>query len=166
MTPPAPPTPQAPSSVHPERSEAESSEGGSGGGSPGAFMDDLTGVAEGDGTFLNTREWKYASFFNRLKEQVAAQWKPRDVLLGAVRLDDFTPRVTIVNVTIDSTGAVIEAEVASGCGYSPLDNEATRAFRRASPFPNPPEGLFENGSTFSFQFGFRVDAGPRTRVRP
>ena len=38
--------------------------------------DHLQDVEEGDGTFLNTREWKYASFFNRVKQSVGRTGTP------------------------------------------------------------------------------------------
>src|SRR5207249_2051792 len=42
----------------------------------GPAPDHLDGVEEGDGTYLNTREWKYATFFNRVKQAVAQAWDP------------------------------------------------------------------------------------------
>ena len=39
--------------------------------------DHLRDVDQGEGTFLNTREWKYASYFNRIKQQVASSGGPQ-----------------------------------------------------------------------------------------
>jgi len=41
-----------------------------------AANDHLQDVDEGDGTYLNTKEWKFASFFNRVKQSVSQQWNP------------------------------------------------------------------------------------------
>src|SRR5690606_12598091 len=37
-------------------------------------------VEDGDGTFLNTREWKFSSFFNRIKQNVGMHWDPNTVV--------------------------------------------------------------------------------------
>ncbi|HEY8208358.1 MAG TPA: TonB family protein [Myxococcaceae bacterium] len=126
-------------------------------GEPGAFNDDLGDLPEGDGTFLNTREWRYAGFFNRLKEGVSGNWHPREVMIANRHLNDPVSRVTVVAVTIDEQGAVRDVQVVRPCGFSPLDEEAVQAFRRSGPFPNPPAGLFEGGDTYTFPFGFHVD---------
>src|SRR5918912_1221121 len=45
-----------------------------------AANDHLADVDEGEGTYLNTKEWKYASFFNRVKQSVGMHWNPGDLL--------------------------------------------------------------------------------------
>lgn len=126
-------------------------------GEPGAFNDDLGDLPEGDGTFLNTREWRYAGFFNRLKEAVSGNWHPREVMVSNRHVNDPVSRVTVVAVTIDGQGAVKDVQVVRPCGFGPLDDEAMQAFRRSGPFLNPPTGLFEGGDTYTFNFGFHVD---------
>ena len=49
----------------------------------------LDNVDEGEGTYLNTKEWKYASFFNRVKQSVSQQWNPGQQL----RLRDPTGNI-------------------------------------------------------------------------
>ncbi len=127
----------------------------SGGGAPN---DDLSNVDEGDGTFLNTREWKYAAFFNRVKQAVSARWDP----LGRLRAHElrnrqlgFSDRTTVVNVSLGLDGAMKEVFVAQSSGLDPLDAEAVKAFEKAQPFPNPPTALAEGG-LIRFTFGFRV----------
>ena len=39
-------------------------------------VDSLDGIKEGEGTFLNTSAFKYATFFNRIKESLVAKWHP------------------------------------------------------------------------------------------
>lgn len=124
-----------------------------------AANDHLRDVEEGDGTFLNTREWKYASFFNRLKQSLGSSWNPS----GQLRLRDPTgniywgrDRVTVLHVTLDAEGRLREAFVKTPSGLDFLDLEAMRSFDRAQPFPNPPPGLADADGLVRFTFGFHV----------
>lgn len=120
-----------------------------GGGAPN---DDLRDVAQGEGTFLNTREWKYASFFNRVKQAVSAHWDPN----GRLRARDSrssADRLTVVQVALRPDGSLLDIFVAKSCGLDYLDQEAIKAFEQAQPFANPPAALVEDGSIrFSFAF--------------
>jgi TonB family protein len=142
-----------------------------------AVMDKIIGAApndhlqdaeEGEGTFLNTREWKYASFFNRVKQNVGMHWDPnselrrRDPTGGIYSGKD---RYTLVNVTLDQKGMVQEIHVEKSSGLDFLDMEAVASFERAQPFPNPPAGLLDGDSTVRFSFGFFLEMGGGPRMR-
>jgi TonB family protein len=121
--------------------------------------DDLQNVDEGEGTFLNTREWKYASFFNRLKQSIGYTWNPNE----QIRLRDPTGQIywgkdrdTLLRVTLDAQGRLKDVFVEKGSGLDFLDVEAMKAFERAQPFPNPPPGMVEADGTIKFAFGFKV----------
>ncbi|MFZ5444778.1 MAG: TonB family protein [Myxococcota bacterium] len=136
---------------------AGSSAGGSdvteGGGAPN---DALDGVAEGDGTFLNTREWRYASFFNRVKQAVSAKWDPNGRLKRRGDRGLGAPvRTTLMHVALRPDGSLADLYVAKSSGLDELDAEAMGAFTRAAPFANPPPALVENGY-IRFQFSFQV----------
>ena len=142
-----------------------------------AVMDKIIGAApndhlrdeeEGDGTFLNTREWKYSSFFNRVKQSVGMHWDPNSQL----RRRDPTgsiysgkDRYTLVNVTLDQKGMVQEIRVEKSSGLDFLDLEAVASFQRAQPFPNPPAGLLDSDATVQFSFGFYLEMGGGPRMR-
>lgn len=169
------------------RGESEPTEGGSGGrrGHAGtlnlmpsqAVLDAITGAAandalkdvdEGEGTFLNTREWKYAAFFNRVKQSVGQNWNPQ----AQLRLRDPTMQIygardrqTTVAVTLSPEGRLVDAYIESSCGVDFLDLEAIKAFERAQPFPNPPPGLLAADHTVRFQFGFLIEMSGRPGLR-
>lgn len=133
-----------------------------------AANDHLQDVDEGDGTFLNTREWKYASFFNRVKQSVGQQWNPN----AQLRLRDPTLQVyggrdrqTLLQVTLTADGHLKEAWVERSSGLDFLDLEAVKAFERAQPFPNPPSGLIASDQTVHFQFGFYLEMSGRPGLR-
>jgi TonB family protein len=161
----------------------EGGEGGEGAARPGAsggkpiltpssaFYDKLTaapapdhveGVDVGDATFLNTREWKFAGFFNRVKQTVAENWNP----MGAASVRDPTgsryfqkDRTTILAITLNPQGGVTAIKVARTSGLDFLDQTAIEAFERAQPFVNPPNGLADAHGDIRFTFGFHVSSG-------
>lgn len=134
-------------------------------GGGGGSVDHLEGVPEGEETALNTAQWKHASFFNRVKREVARDWEPQAVLRE--RDPDgstygLRARVTVVRVTLARDGALEAVGVVRGSGVSALDEEAVRAFEAAEPFPNPPAELVEDGGdTLGFHFGFHFDIRSR-----
>jgi TonB family protein len=130
--------------------------------------DSLREVDEGDGTFLNTREWKYASFFNRVKQSVGLHWNPnmqlqrRDPTGGTYSGRD---RFTLLQVVLDERGQVTEVTVKKSSGLDFLDMEAIASFQKAQPFPNPPSGLLDGDSQVKFEFGFFLEMGGGPRMR-
>lgn len=133
-----------------------------------AANDHLKDVEEGDGTYLSTKEWKYASFFNRVKQSVGQHWDPGTQL----RLRDPTgnvyggrDRYTVLNVTLNERGQVKEIFVEKSSGIDFLDLEAIHSFERAQPFPNPPPGLVTNDSNVRFSFGFFLEMSGSPRMR-
>jgi TonB family protein len=175
-------------SIDQQRREADESRGGggAGGGAPavpdlkpsedvleralgGGSVDHLDSIADGDETALNAKRWVYASFFNRLKRQVAQNWEPGDVWRrhdpnGSVY--GFKSRVTQLRVSLDAKGKLMKTPtVVKACGVDVLDDEAIRAFQASAPFPNPPDGLAQDGQiTFEFSFHFEIGA-PKTSWR-
>lgn len=136
----------------------------------GGSVDHIDDAERGDFTALNSRKWKYAGFFNRMKRQVAQNWHPDSVYLrrdptGSVY--GTKDRITVLQVSLTPTGQVAKVFVAQQSGVDFLDDEAIRAFREAQPFPNPPSGLVDARSnliTFSFGFHFQI-GGDRSKWR-
>ena len=128
--------------------------------SGGPFNDWLKDVDESDATFLNAREYKFASFFNRIKKTVSQYWRPSDVIL---KYDPYgniygtKDRLTIVKVKIDSSGSLKEIDVSQSSGVEFLDKVAMDAFKSAQPFPNPPKGLMDKNGEITFNFGFYIE---------
>lgn len=128
--------------------------------SPTAFNDHFDKLDRGAETELNTFEWKHAAYFNRIKESVSRAWAP---ILQIKRYDPAgaligkQDRLTVVEVTIDSQGNVLETQIRNSSHVFYLDDEAISAFKKASPFPNPPKALFALKQDFSFTFGFYVN---------
>jgi TonB family protein len=135
-------------------------------GTPGSY-DDLDDLDEGDETVLNSRRWKFASFFNRVRDQVAEHWHPE--VLHASNDPDGSKygtktRRTKLIISLNPDGSLhrIRLERSSDVDY--LDEEAIRAVRAAQPFANPPPGLVNPDSEkieFGFAFIFEINGGTR-----
>ncbi|HEY4241249.1 MAG TPA: TonB family protein [Kofleriaceae bacterium] len=162
-----------------ERSEMPQGQNGAGGGVPpvanlkptedvlqrhagGGNVDHMDDVENGDETALNAKKWVYASFFNRLKRQVAQNWDPGSVW----RRTDPTgqvfgskTRITEVRVSLSRSGSLAKIVITQPSGAQDLDEEAVRAFHAAAPFPNPPEGLVEKDNLITFAFSFYFEIG-------
>ena len=130
--------------------------------------DYIKDVPKGEETLLNSKEFRYATFFNRVKRGVSDHWNPGEVYL---RHDPYgniygvKDRYTVLNVVLDSDGGLSDVSVAHSSGVGFLDDEAVHAFQLASPFPNPPQGLLENDGLIRFQFGFFFEIGDRPKIR-
>jgi TonB family protein len=133
-------------------------------------QDHLKDIDEGDETALNAKKWKFASFFNRVKQQVRDHWRPAEEYrrrdpTGAIY--GQKDRYTLLRVQLkpDGTLANVALEMPSGIEF--LDDEAIEAFKQAQPFPNPPKQLVDNASgliNFRFGFFFELSGSPRMKI--
>ncbi len=111
----------------------------------------------GETNLLNTVPYRYAGFFERVKQGVRRQWDPN----RTYRLRDPTgelyghkDRYTVLRVVLDDRGYILDTTITSPSGLKFLDNEALRAFGAAGPFLNPPTGLASEDGKIRFDFGF------------
>jgi TonB family protein len=162
-----------------ERSEMPRGQNGAGGGAPevpnlkptedvleralgGGSVDHLEDVENSDETSLSAKRWVYASFFNRMKRQVAQNWDPNSVWRRADPTGTVygtKTRVTEVRVSLSAKGDLVKILVISPSGSVELDEEARRAFQVAAPFPNPPDGLVQKDNLITFGFAFYFTLG-------
>jgi TonB family protein len=134
----------------------------------GAFPDHLKGVREGERTFLNTKSWKGASFFNRVKRAVAQHWNPGEVYR---RRDPYgniygiKDRYTLLHITLNANGSLRNLRVITPSGIDFLDEEAVGAVEAAQPFPNPPAEVRDKDGLIRFGFGFYFEISDRPLFR-
>ena len=144
-------------------------------GSPGALRDAfgpngshdvLRDVDEGVDNVLDSKKHRFASFFNRIRDAVADQWRPQQAHDAAdpsrAKYGD-KQRTTILMVRLDESGELLKVVIERASGAPHLDEEAVRAMKAAAPFPNPPAGLAEDGH-IDFRFGFILDFDGSTRI--
>jgi TonB family protein len=131
-------------------------------------QDALANVDDGEETALNSKKWKFATFFNRVKRQVAEHWHPEE----SYRERDPTGmiygkrnRYTELRIQLKPDGKVGSVAVYQPSGLDFLDDEAIEAFKEAAPFPNPPRQLIEGNGLINFGFGFLFDLNGPPEMR-
>lgn len=137
-------------------------------GKGGGSMDYLKDVDDGDATALNSKKWKHAPFFNRVKRAVAEEWHPE---LVYVRHDPngnvygVKDRVTVLRIHLMPDGKLAAWTVLQSSGVDFLDDEAIDAFKKAAPFPNPPKELVEADGEIHFNFAFIFELSGRGSLK-
>src|SRR5262249_13082894 len=110
---------------------------------PTAPSNYLPNIDYGEQTLLNTREYVYAPFFNRMKRQMEMVWNPGKILTRD-RLPFRSEYRTVIKIVLNEDGTVQFAKIVGGSSNTELDREALRAVYRGAPYLNPPAGLLES----------------------
>ncbi|MCB9676863.1 MAG: energy transducer TonB [Alphaproteobacteria bacterium] len=126
----------------------------------GAPQNDLLDERSSDEVNLNTKEYLYATYIKRIRRLVNFYWNQNlDNLPASVKYSKSKYH-TVVNVILDSDGALEFIEITTESGSDELDEAVVSAFKLAGPFPNPPEGLVaKDGRVYLPDFGFDVQLG-------
>lgn len=138
-----------------------------------ASDDYLPNVATGERTILSTREFRYFSYYNRIKDLLRQHWKPsieREIskLWGKGQMLKENELVTRLLVLLDKSGQVLKISKVGASGVTEIDEVAVQAFYQASPFPNPPMGLVESDGyvRINWDFILQTAAAPQIQFRP
>jgi len=166
--------PGTPGDLRPLKLTLDQPIGATGPLSGGPMPDDLRGIEEGEGTFLNARSFKFAGFLNRVKETVGRVWTQKVIDASGKRdptgqLYSYKDRRTVIEFTLDRQGEITDVHVAASSGVQYLDEVAVDAFRVVQRFPNPPPGLMRDDGTVKLPFAFTLLAatgGIRLQVGP
>lgn len=140
-------------------------EGSNGTGDISRSNDYVKDVDQGLETLLNTREFKYYSYYNRIRRQLAQHWEGRvREKLSKMYKEKRGPanmnedRITKVIVILNQKGTLVSVKVLSDSGLRDLDDAAIEAFRAAAPFPNPPNGIVESDGTVKIRWDFVLES--------
>jgi len=144
--------------------------GGDGGAT--AATDDKLHVDRGERTVLSTREYKFFSYYQRIKELLRQYWKPNIEhqmarLWGKGRQVKEDELVTRVLVLLDESGQITKISKLASSGYLELDEAAVTAFQTAAPFPNPPKAMLDEDGfvRINWDFILTTDNSPRIQFR-
>lgn len=131
-------------------------------GAPGS-RDKIDDVEKGDASILNAQRWKYASFFNRMKDDIDQFWDPVARLRARDpdgRINGTKTRTTRVMIILNPDGSLHKIKTQKRSNVDYLDEEAIQAIRQAAPFPNPPPGMLDpEDGKLHVPFGFIVEMG-------
>ncbi len=130
----------------------------------GSQTDDyVKGVDQGLETLLNAREFKYYTYYNRIRRQLSQYWEP-NVRVKLTRMfkqgryiASDTDRITKLIVVLDRKGNLVKVQVLKNSGVTDLDDAATEAFQSAAPFPNPPPGIVDPDGTVKIRWDFVLE---------
>ncbi len=128
---------------------------------PSMNNDFIEDVKLGDFTKLNTTEYKYFGFYDRIRKRLEQFWgnslqeKARKLQARGGRIPAGENKITSLKVTIDKMGNITNVFLKSTSGIIELDEAAIESFKQAGPFPNPPKGMIENGYA-EIEWGFVV----------
>ncbi|MEO5970578.1 MAG: energy transducer TonB [Bdellovibrionia bacterium] len=128
---------------------------------PGTRPEDyLPGMQEADRTALNTKEFKFYGYFQRIRDRLDRAWVPvlRERLKAYYHsgrhLASDTDHVTKVMVILNGQGEIIRVVLLGESGTQELDSAAIAAFNKAGPFPNPPKGIVDRDREVKIPWDF------------
>lgn len=127
-------------------------------------------VEQGSRTVLSTREFRYFSYYQRIRDLLRQHWGPnvqqklmRMWQMGkVVNADEWT---TQLHILLDKTGRVQKIAKVASCGISDIDSAAVEAFEKAGPFPNPPLGLLDEDGFVRINWSFILTTESSPRVQ-
>ena len=111
-------------------------------------------VEKGDVISLNTKDFRYISYFTHIKRKIELVWEyPRRA--AAMGQEGSL----LLRFTILKDGRLGGIKLLQSSGYRLLDQEAIRAVREAAPFNPIPDRLHKNRlnimATFNYSLGFK-----------
>lgn len=133
---------------------------------PSSVGEIIPGVKEGSFTALNTDQFIFYSFFSRVNEQIRYRWVTNIRQFGArqspadIRLLSQYPRISEVEIVLDSQGNYVESHVFRSSGFPDLDRAAIEAFIQAAPLQNPPAEMVEGDGFIRLHYSFQVEWRP------
>ena len=123
-------------------------------------QDHINGIAESDHTALNTKEFMFYGYFQRIRAQLDQAWTPllRQKLLNLYKqgrsLASDQDHLTQLLVVLNEGGEITRVQVVLESGLIDLDDAAVAAFRKAGPFPHPPRGMTDQNREIKISWDF------------
>ena len=127
---------------------------------PSQTDDYLPEIKSGLETSLNTREFQFYSYFERIKDRLRMYWEPqlqhkmRAVYAQGTTLENDL--ITKLDITLTQKGELTKISIAHSSGIEGVDDAALKAFELAAPFPNPPTGMIEKNGEVKLTWSFVV----------
>lgn len=123
-------------------------------------QDYIKGIKESERTVLNTKEYVFYGYYQRIRERLDRAWVPilREKLVrfyhAGRQLASDMDHSTRVLVVLNNRGEIVRVQVLSESGTQDLDEAAISAFNRAGPFPNPPKGIVDTNGEIQIPWEF------------
>ncbi len=120
----------------------------------------IQGMKEGEFSALNTKEFVFYSYFERVRKQLDQAWQPilrenvHRLLKSGRHLASNSDFVTRALVTMNQKGEILRIQVLEESGTQDLDQAAIDALNKAGPYPNPPKGLIDSMGHVEIRWDF------------
>lgn len=117
----------------------------------GQSNDYIEDVPLGDFTKLNTQQFEFYGFYNRIRERLEMFWgtniqeQAEKMMKSGRSIASDQNHITALEIYLNEKGEIVDVSVNSPSGIRELDNAAIRTFNQAGPFPNPPKKMLKNG---------------------
>jgi len=120
----------------------------------------MQGMKEGESSALNTKEFVFFSYFDRVRKQLDQAWQPiireniAHIYKVGRRIASNTDYVTKTLVTLNTKGEIVKVQMLEESGTHDLDQAAVDALNKAGPYPNPPKGLVDTQGLVQIRWDF------------
>lgn len=127
-------------------------------------LDYIKDLDSGLETLLSSKEFKYYTYFSRLRKQINQHWAPKvrqkvtQVYRQGRKIASSDDMITRCLVTLDKNGILVKVQIIGNSGLIELDEAAVEAFRAAAPFPNPPRGMVDSDGMIKIRWDFILEA--------
>jgi TonB family protein len=117
----------------------------------GQSNDFIEDIPLGDFTKLNTQEFEFYGFYDRIRQKLEQFWgrnieEQSDKIFKEGRaIASDTNHITALEIEINSVGEIVKVDIKSASGIRELDSAAIDTFNQAGPFPNPPSKMLKGG---------------------
>lgn len=126
--------------------------------------DNLQNIENEFMTRLNTKEYKYFGYYNRIKTQLNQWWVPQvqqkfhKMMKQGRTIASEESKITKLVIVLNGVGNLVKVQVLAESGVRDLDEAAIEAFRQAAPFPNPPKGMIDSDGTVKIRWDCVVES--------
>lgn len=120
----------------------------------------IQGMKEGEVSALNTKEFVFYSYYDRVRKQLDQAWQPilreniQRIFKAGRRLASHADFVTKTMVTLNQKGEIVRVQLLEESGTHDLDQAAVDALNKAGPYPNPPKGLIDASGLVQIRWDF------------
>ncbi len=120
----------------------------------------IVGMKEGEFSALNTKEFVFYSYFERVRRQLDSAWQPilranvQRLMKSGRHLASNSDYITRTLVTLNEKGEILRVQLIEESGTFDLDQAAVDALNKAGPYPNPPKGLIDSSGVVQIRWDF------------